>query len=779
MARVTGHDMTGNSQRQSNQLRLLLGSILVVLAILSFLPEKASAHAFLESSDPLSNAVLADSPVRVRMRFTEPLERAASTKAVLYDQEGTLIEGTRLEFDDQDRHVMFLVLPDRLERGTYSVVWQTLSSADGHRAQGYIPFTVGTVDDVRSVIPPALQGNAGPPGWLQTLARWISYLGLAITVGVFPIWLLVLRPAISPAWQAGPRLTRRVRTIGYLGVAIALFGSLLALYVQIDGARDDTGFFSAILTTVSDTRLGRIWILRVVLLLASAVALMGAAWWWPRRQKLLTLVTLAVTLAAPLPFALVSHASAQTYGRSTAIAFDMAHLLGASLWIGGLFVLVGGLLPTLRDLTPAGRRVVMTRALPRFSAVGLTAWAVLVISGAYAGWLQVGSWKALRNTDYGTSLTIKLLLIVPLLLLAAFNLLIVTRRLKKAKTDKATAIWSKRFKAAIVAEVVIAIIVLLVVGRMTSQAPARDTLAQDENQIDLVFELQDRTATFSLAPGKAGPNHYRLDIGGDPLAADVEAILRLTVPNLKTGAKEVALERVSGNAFETHGSEVSIAGDWGVEVIVREIGGFNWATTVTLPIEQASTGQEIRRAWSFGPVGILGLLMFAAGFAGCAFAWWTGKGALRKESAGFGVVAIALGALLLLQARVTIAEGLALNTPNPIPSDTASIERGAALYQANCIECHGVSGEGDGPLASSFTPPAADFTTAHAKAHLDAEFFNWIRDGKPLTAMPAFGENLTNDQIWDVVNYVRDIQTGSSAPTAATPADTTVATPTQ
>jgi mono/diheme cytochrome c family protein len=39
--------------------------------------------------------------------------------------------------------------------------------------------------------------------------------------------------------------------------------------------------------------------------------------------------------------------------------------------------------------------------------------------------------------------------------------------------------------------------------------------------------------------------------------------------------------------------------------------------------------------------------------------------------------------------------------------------------------------------------------------HSDAEFFDWIKSGKPPTAMPAFGGQLTDDEIWDVVTYVR------------------------
>jgi copper transport protein len=762
--------MTSREPRRFGRWLCLGLVVLAVLAAEAIGRGRAEGHAFLDSSDPAANAVLADTPVRVTMHFTEPLERVASTKASLFDQTGTKVEGTKLEFDLSDRKAMSLVLPDRLAVGTYSVVWQTLSSADGHRAQGYIPFTIGTVSDVTSVIPPALEGNAGPPLWLQTAARWISYLGLAIAIGVYPIWLLVLRPGISPAWQAGPRLTRRVRGIGYWGVGIALLGSALALYVLIDGTNDGSSWLDAISTALTDTRLGRLWLLRVVLLLATLVALLGAAWWWPMKQRALTAVTLLVAGSTALPFALVSHASAQTNGRSTAIAFDMAHLLSVSVWIGGLIVLVAGLLPTLKDLTPAGRRVVLARVLPRFSAVALSAWAVILGTGLYAGWLQVGNWKALRETDYGETLTIKFLLIVPVLVLAAINLLLFSSRLKQAPDDAAADRWRKRFVIAVVAEAAIVIAILLVVGRLTSQAPARESLAQEENQVDIAFQIEGRAATLSLAPGKVGPNHYRLDIGGDALPADTEALLRVSIATVKTGEKEVALERVAGNAFETHGSETSIAGDWTFQVIVRQIGGFEWTTTITMPIKPTGTSGQPGPAWAFRPGGIVGMLMIAGGFAAIAFAWWTSKRPLRREALGIGVVAIALGALLLIQARITVARtGIPYNVTNPIAGDADSIARGASTFQAMCIACHGTSGKGDGPLANTFSPPAADFTTAHAKAHLDAEFFNWIKDGKPGTSMPAFGNQLSDDQVWDVINYLRSLQNVTNATPIASP----------
>jgi mono/diheme cytochrome c family protein/uncharacterized membrane protein len=475
---------------------------------------------------------------------------------------------------------------------------------------------------------------------------------------------------------------------------------------------------------------------------------------------------LLISALVPVPFALISHASAQTNGRTTAMAVDYLHLLSVGLWAGGLMLLVGGLLPTLRDLTPAGRRIVLKSALPRFSAVALASWAVILLTGFFSGWLQVGGLNPLRDTAYGTSLIVKLLLIVPLLALAAFNLLIVSRHIKRSTSDDESERWGRRFAIAVIAELVLVVAVLLVAGRLTTQEPAREAFAQEDNQIDVALDLQGRPSTLSLAPGKPGPNHYRLDVGGDTLPADTEALLRLTVPSLNTGQSEVKLERTTGNAFEAHGSEISVSGDYSVEVIVRQIGGFQLTSTVPLPIKSASASGAPGDAWKFSASGVLGLALIVLGCAACAFAWWTGRGPLRKEAWGLGAVAIALGALLLLQARESDASSAqSISTANPIPADSASIERGKAVYEANCIQCHGAAGKGDGPAGVELAPTPADFTTQHAAMHLDSDFFYWIKNGKPPSAMPAFGGTLSDEQIWDVINYVRQFQPATAAQT--------------
>jgi mono/diheme cytochrome c family protein len=54
-----------------------------------------------------------------------------------------------------------------------------------------------------------------------------------------------------------------------------------------------------------------------------------------------------------------------------------------------------------------------------------------------------------------------------------------------------------------------------------------------------------------------------------------------------------------------------------------------------------------------------------------------------------------------------------------------------------------------------FTPPVADLTSPAVQGKLDARLFKSVHDGKPNTAMGAWREALSDDEIWDALAYVR------------------------
>lgn len=755
-------------------------------------PRSALAHAFLDESDPAANAILPTAPQTVTLRFTEPLERSYS-QAELHDQTGAKVGGAASRFAADDPFVLLVDLPANLANGTYSVLWRTLSTADGHTAQGYLPFTVGTQADVAAVVPPAPpDAGGGPPAWLTTLGRWLSLVGVAATIAVWPIWLLVLRPAISPVWQLGPELTRRVRAVAVGAVALALGGGLLALVVQGISLAAGRGLVDGVRVALTETRFGDLWLLRIGLILIYAAVLLAVAWWWPARRRGAAALALALGALLPLPFSLISHAAAQPAGRATAVAADALHLLAAALWGGGLLVLVAALPATLRDLTPAGRRVFLARAIPRFSLLALVAWGVLALTGGYAGWLQVGNLTALRETPYGQSLLVKLALTIPLLALAAFNLLLVTRRLRRAAADPVAAVWSRRFLTAITTEAVLVLAVLLVVGRLTAQAPAREVLAQEAGRVAVPFAADGQIGTLYLTPGMVGPNHYRLELGSGhdhgagPGTAPVEAVLRVELDSAETetGEKEIRLTQAAGSAFEGHGSEFSIDGEWRIEALVRQAGQADWRAEATRPMSAGGSALDLPGPPPrFAENGVVGLLLLVAGILGVVFAVQAGGGRplFRKESLGLGAAALAIGAILLLQARLptsgtNAAPGLAVQA---LAADDPAVVRGAALFAANCVACHGAAGRGDGPTAADLDGPPADLTAPHALVHQDEDLAYWIANGIAGSGMPAFAGTLDDDEIGDVIAYVRTLQAAAvgSAAGSGTPVVAVVPSP--
>ena len=95
---------------------------------------------------------------------------------------------------------------------------------------------------------------------------------------------------------------------------------------------------------------------------------------------------------------------------------------------------------------------------------------------------------------------------------------------------------------------------------------------------------------------------------------------------------------------------------------------------------------------------------------------------------------------------------------NPTPADEESITRGAEHFAIHCQMCHGVTGEGNGPIAPflvNFKP--ANLTTEVAQSKSDGSIFLTISKGVD-GRMPALNENLTASERWDVVNFIRTLK---------------------
>lgn len=95
---------------------------------------------------------------------------------------------------------------------------------------------------------------------------------------------------------------------------------------------------------------------------------------------------------------------------------------------------------------------------------------------------------------------------------------------------------------------------------------------------------------------------------------------------------------------------------------------------------------------------------------------------------------------------------------NPLTKTPETIRAGGALYMENCVSCHDASGMGDGDAGRALYPSPALLAHLLRTPMAADEYLLWaISDGgRPFaTPMPAFKDALTEEQIWQIITYMR------------------------
>jgi high-affinity iron transporter len=92
---------------------------------------------------------------------------------------------------------------------------------------------------------------------------------------------------------------------------------------------------------------------------------------------------------------------------------------------------------------------------------------------------------------------------------------------------------------------------------------------------------------------------------------------------------------------------------------------------------------------------------------------------------------------------------------NPLGADAAAA--GAELFKNNCVACHGEQGHGDGPAGLALDPQPKDLPDLAAAVGDDYLFWR-ISKGKPGTSMVGWQGILTDEQIWQVVTFIRSLK---------------------
>jgi copper transport protein len=778
----------------------------LLLALLPLAAAPVSAHAELVGAAPADGEVLQSAPTRVQLFFSEPIERDFYALEV-YTANRQRVDRRDARIPPTNVQSLEASLVDT-GPGIYTVVWRVLS-IDGHVVRGVYSYSVGVPGQAAgTAVLPAGWEERGAPFALGAAVRWLTYLCVAVLVGGFAFLPLVLGPALDGAGLSGSlarnralqRATRRFLWLAWPAVALLLVLTLLALVLQ---AADATGgtvgeVFSgrAITRLLSGTKYGALWLGRAflvagLLFAVMAASLVGSSGPGPR---LVAWGGAATGAALLLVLAATGHASAVTRNTWLSVGADWVHLLAGAVWVGGLVQLALALPAALDTLDPAPRRAVLAGTVRRFSVLALVCVGAVIGTGVYAGVIHVPRWEALADTAYGAALSGKLLLLLPLLALGAVNLVLLGPRFARqagAGGGQPAAATAERpqdaagrrlFRRIVGAEALLAVLVLGVTGILTGLPPA-STAPGEGQPVRETARAGDLSVTLAVDPNQAGSNSFQVsvtDSRGVPVAAE-RVDLELSHQDMEMGAREVQLVPVGAGRYEASGGYLSMAGRWQAEVRLRRPGvpagaaGSEASTTFAFTVGQpAGTGRP-----ALSPLRILlnaaspqtGLALLILALAGLLYQQRRRARRRQRQPLGWAGAALAVVGLVALSGSLGAAyrqsQASALPVVNPIPAGPESLALGQQLYTQSCMVCHGVTGRGDGPAGRALRPPPADFRVHMAAGHTDAQLFDWISNGVPGTAMGAFKEQLSADEIWHLINYIRTFAQPAGTPSGA------------
>ncbi|MFE2537205.1 copper resistance CopC/CopD family protein [Streptomyces sp. NPDC059371] len=654
------------------RLRTLLLLFLAVTGALLAGAAPASAHAALTGSNPTQGSVVDEAPAQVSLTFSEQVSLNDGSLQVL-DPKGKRVDTGGAS--DLGGDTYGLKIRPGLPDGTYTVTYQVVS-ADSHPVSGAFTFSVGAPSQT-SVALSGQPVGGGLVGFLYGTARYLSYAGFILLVGGATF--------VLACWQrgSGVRPVQRLVVGGWLTLTASTLALLLLRGSYVGSGKAGDIFDLNLLGEVLQTKSGAALVSRLLLLAAAALfiaVLFGA---YARRDEderaagehsgetepaegtdagaadatedagateaagaadagdpaaeaehlaaekndlTFGLAVGGTVVAAGLAatWAMAEHASTGVQP-GVAMPVDVLHLLAVAAWLGGLATLVVALFRA-----PA-QAPVEAAAVRRFSRLAFGAVVVLVATGIYQSWRQLGSWSALTDTSYGQLLLVKVGLVAVLVGIAWISrrwtaqlaeatapeaaAVVVEQRTElrtpatvPAGTDSRRVAQLARQRAAVdstrdkrvrdadpqrsglrrsvLAEAGVAVVLLAVTTALTATEPGRTAEAARQAtasasqrsgplSLKMPFDTggEDGKGTVEVTfdPARVGGNQMHVFVlRPNGKAFDVpEVKVAFTLTAKDIGPLPVTPDRVATGHWAASAVQIPLAGDWKIAVTVR------------------------------------------------------------------------------------------------------------------------------------------------------------------------------------------------------------------
>jgi copper transport protein len=384
--------------------------VVVGLAALALAaPGSAFAHATLVRTSPADGAVLARAPAQVTVTFDDTVRVAGGNAAVDNAGGASVLAGR----PTARGRVLLVPLRTGLRDGAYSVRWSIVSD-DGHREEGVLAFAVGA----GSAAPHSVLGAGVALTWNDVLLRTLYYLGILAGAGAAVF-------AVATRRILGDALARPLAHLLFLSLLLTFLGGSGMIHAAPPGTR------YALVLKVALT----------LSLVGGAAAALAPS--FPRLVVAAGAIALAL-VAAPT---LSGHALDRDQPRALAAVADLAHLLAAGVWLGGLLALVYVIPRASED--DGVRRA----AARRFSATALVAVAVIGVTGVVRALTELSAVSQLWSTSYGRAILVKTAIFVPLLGVGWLNRTLLIRVFARLRR-------SARIEVVAIAGIVVAVAIL-------------------------------------------------------------------------------------------------------------------------------------------------------------------------------------------------------------------------------------------------------------------------------------------------------------------------------
>ena len=537
-------------------------------------------------TQPGNDVVVPESPDEVVLEFNEPVDTSLGSLRV-FDGQGQQVDNG--DVSQPVANEVAVGLESELPPGTYTVAWRVVSNDSDPISGAFVFHVLERGVGAANVSIDALTGTSQAVDVLFTAGRFFDLALLLLVVGGSVV-LVVALPAAE--WTVRRRLYGILAALAG-ALALVALANILLQGAAAGGLPLADAFSWSLFTSVLETRYGEVILIQSGLAATLALTALGIRHAASRDRRLLAGLTLVLGACLAVTPSFSGHAS--TLG-ALGLTSDVVHVVSAAIWTGGLALMLLGLL-----LAGDNRWLLAMTCVPRFSNMAVLSVVALIAAGITSAYLQVRTWSGLWETEYGLLLMAKIVLLLPLLALGAYNNRYAVPR---CKSGIASPLERRRFLRVTAVELGIMAAIVAVTAVLINAEPARTELemakGEDEHAAmpgDTMTEaghepftgavqLGDMRATVTVDPAMPGENTITITFMPSAEPPN-EVSVSASLPSEEIGPLDFTAEPdpAQPHAYVIEDASLSIAGDWELRVEAL-LGEFDLLTeTITVPIQ--------------------------------------------------------------------------------------------------------------------------------------------------------------------------------------------------